>query len=445
MTETKVPFLKRVRLQNFRSIGRCDVELQPLTLLVGPNGSGKTNFLDALRLVTESLKRPWNEVFAIFANAGDQFGSPPTPFRRHPRSCANLSRLLETYLQTTDSLRIELEFSLPLGWDATYSLTLAPLFEIKEERCVIRDQDSGVVAQYWVIGKDLQKDGVGPAPSPSSDRPYLAVVSAFTEYRPICDAIRSMQFYAVLPDVIRSRSSWAPGYSMLRDGAGLASVLWQIDRERSDVKQRIDDYMRAILPGLKETSVESQKKDLREYLDRDDVNQTAVRPISELVEKMGSFRLHFVMGDNDENLLSFGPSSMSDGTLHALGVLVALFQCRDLPAESAIPLVAIEEPEANLHPGAAEVLMDAMTEASEFTQVIATTHSPDFLDYADLDPKSLLVFDAANGETIVDVADDASVSAIRDRLYSAGELMRMQQLRPKSLQTPASSVGTPEQ
>jgi predicted ATPase len=135
---------------------------------------------------------------------------------------------------------------------------------------------------------------------------------------------------------------------------------------------------------------------------------------------------------------------MSDGTLRALGILVAMFQCRDLPPGSAIPLVAIEEPEANLHPGAAEVLMDAMTEASGFTQVLATTHSPDFLDYPDLDPESLLVFDAASGETIVDTADDVSKSAIRDKLYSAGELMRMQQLRPRSLQTPTSPARASE-
>jgi hypothetical protein len=42
-------FITRVRLRNYRSIAGCDVELQPLAILVGPS-SGKSNFLDAFRL-----------------------------------------------------------------------------------------------------------------------------------------------------------------------------------------------------------------------------------------------------------------------------------------------------------------------------------------------------------------------------------------------------------
>ncbi len=40
--------LKRIRIENYRSIGEVDVELGPLTVLVGQNGSGKTNFVDAI-------------------------------------------------------------------------------------------------------------------------------------------------------------------------------------------------------------------------------------------------------------------------------------------------------------------------------------------------------------------------------------------------------------
>ncbi|WP_174284508.1 AAA family ATPase [Thiocystis violascens] len=48
-------FLTRVVLRNYKSIGNCDVRLQPLTFLVGANGSGKSNFLDALHLVRDAL------------------------------------------------------------------------------------------------------------------------------------------------------------------------------------------------------------------------------------------------------------------------------------------------------------------------------------------------------------------------------------------------------
>ena len=49
------PFVRRLRLRNYKSISVCDVELGQLTLLVGRNGSGKSNFLDGLRFVADGL------------------------------------------------------------------------------------------------------------------------------------------------------------------------------------------------------------------------------------------------------------------------------------------------------------------------------------------------------------------------------------------------------
>lgn len=48
------PFLRRVALKNYKSISACDVRLRALTFLVGRNGAGKSNFLDAPRFVADS-------------------------------------------------------------------------------------------------------------------------------------------------------------------------------------------------------------------------------------------------------------------------------------------------------------------------------------------------------------------------------------------------------
>jgi predicted ATPase len=48
-------FIRRVVLQNYLSIAKCSVELGPLTFLIGQNGAGKSNFLDALRFITDAL------------------------------------------------------------------------------------------------------------------------------------------------------------------------------------------------------------------------------------------------------------------------------------------------------------------------------------------------------------------------------------------------------
>lgn len=49
------PYLRRVSIRNYESIDGCTLELGELVVLVGRNGSGKSNFLDALRFVSDSL------------------------------------------------------------------------------------------------------------------------------------------------------------------------------------------------------------------------------------------------------------------------------------------------------------------------------------------------------------------------------------------------------
>ena len=48
--------ITRVVLRNYKSIAACDVELRPLTVVVGPNRAGKSNFLDALRFTAQGLR-----------------------------------------------------------------------------------------------------------------------------------------------------------------------------------------------------------------------------------------------------------------------------------------------------------------------------------------------------------------------------------------------------
>ena len=52
--------LKHIRIKNFRSIGEIDLELSPLTVLVGPNASGKSNILDALQFVRDVFREGLN-------------------------------------------------------------------------------------------------------------------------------------------------------------------------------------------------------------------------------------------------------------------------------------------------------------------------------------------------------------------------------------------------
>jgi predicted ATPase len=120
---------------------------------------------------------------------------------------------------------------------------------------------------------------------------------------------------------------------------------------------------------------------------------------------------------------------MSDGTLRALGILVALLQSRN-GDRSDVSLVAIEEPEVALHPAAAAVVLDALLEASRWTQVVVTSHSPDLLDDERLETDSILAVMAREGETLIAPLDEVGRKALREHLYTAGELLRLSQLVP---------------
>ncbi|WP_343387396.1 AAA family ATPase [Candidatus Amarobacter glycogenicus] len=95
-----------------------------------------------------------------------------------------------------------------------------------------------------------------------------------------------------------------------------------------------------------------------------------------------------------------------------------------------MPLVGIEEPEVALHPAAAGVLLDALRDASRRIQVLVTSHSPDLLDNKDLDPKEVLSVVSEQGVTRVAPLHDFGLQAMKEHLYTAGELLRMDQLGP---------------
>lgn len=92
--------------------------------------------------------------------------------------------------------------------------------------------------------------------------------------------------------------------------------------------------------------------------------------------------------------------------------------------------MGIEEPEIALHPAAAGVVVDSLREAAEHGQVLVTSHSPDLLDSDEISDDSILAVVAEDGETRIGPLDEVGRSVLRDHLYTAGELLRMNQLAP---------------
>lgn len=405
MSEVSVPCVRRVVLRNYRSVKQCDVSLEPLTFLVGPNGSGKSNFLDALRFVAGSLRGPMDE--EVWARGTLEYLGHRSP-------------------EPAKSFFIQLELTLAGGGDARYRFDVASKpggFAIAQEDCVVRGETTPE-ASYSVRDGQVQSATIQPAPPAPSDRLYLANVSGFPQFRPVYDHLIGMKFYNILPEAIKQHAVHGSSDILLPDGTGAANILREIYRRSPGGRERINEYMQAILPGLESIEVETLER------------HTTVRRIG----PAGKIKTRF-LGDDDLALwfairsgdasISYPHQSMSDGTLHAFGVLLALFQCCDRPPNRPISLVGIEEPEAALHPAAAGILRDALIEGSQCAQVIVTSHSAELLDSKDFNQRWLLVVDNVDGKTVIGPADEASRSIMRDRLYTAGELLKLNQLQPQ--------------
>jgi len=128
-----------------------------------------------------------------------------------------------------------------------------------------------------------------------------------------------------------------------------------------------------------------------------------------------------------EHAWRFLAQDMSDGTMRALGVLVALNQ---LGNGVGIPLIGIEEPETALHHAASGVLLDALREASSRMQVVITSHSVELLDNKDIDGDAILAVVSDGNETRIGPLDSVGSETLRERLCTVGDLLRMDQLQP---------------
>jgi predicted ATPase len=231
----------------------------------------------------------------------------------------------------------------------------------------------------------------------------MVAAAGLEAYRPIYDALSHMGFYNFNPDEIRDTQPPDTGEVLFRDGRNLASVLDVMQRERRRSKERIIEFLGKVVPGITDVSVKRIGK--KETLEFRQVVQGSRSPWRFMAE------------------------NMSDGTLRVLGVLTSLYQSADDSAKR-VRLVGIEEPEIALHPGAAGILRDGLISASAKTQILVTSHSPDLLDDKSIPDSSIMPVINRNGATIIGPMDYTGRNLLRRRLYTAGELLRMNQLQP---------------
>ena len=326
--------LRELRVVGYRSLRDVDLSLSALTVVVGANGSGKTNLYQALQLLSSAAQGSLAQSLAAQ-------GGLPSAMWAGPR-------------RKQEGHRIELSIDLE---DLAYDLQLGVIpppqgpFEldpdVKEERVLIEDRGKRhVVAerrgnsawsrdaegkrttfpfQLWG-GESMLAQIVEPQRFPllAEVRTRLAGWRFYHSFRTDADAPARQPQVGV-------RTS-----ALAHDGRDLAAALMTI-REIGDG------------PALAEA-----------------VSQAFPGASLELTGEEGrfSFRLH-VPG----LLRPLEPLEASDGTLRFLFLLAALLSPRPPP------FLALNEPETSLHPDMLEPLSRLILSASERGQIFVVTHS----------------------------------------------------------------------
>jgi len=381
----KPPFIHRVTIRNYKSIAACQVDLTRLMFLVGPNGSGKSNFLDALRFVADALR-------SSLDHALRDRGTIKEVRRRsggHPNHFA-----------------LRFDFSLPSGQIGHYAFRVgakpAGAYEVQTEECRLYGEEAWKFHYFHVDLGKVVSSSVSPLPATLPDRLFLVAASGLAEFRPVFDALSRIEVYNLNPREIGALQKPDPGDLLRRDGSNAASVLQQLS---ADARRRVTENLSRIVPGV--SGVEAKTLGSQETIE---FRQTV---------------------KGQEHPWRFLAGAMSDGTLRAFGILLAVFQAAAArPGRLPPYLIGLEEPEMALHPAAAGVLLSSLREGSQYCQILVTSHSPDLLDNSDIPTESLLAVDNQDGLTRIGPIDEAGRTMLREKLFTPGELLRQNQLAP---------------
>ena len=387
--------LRKMTLSNFRSLLFQDVEFENPTFVVGRNGSGKSNFTDALSLLSEAMASPLQAV--IERRGGFSAASHRSSARGRPGNLV-LDVTLGKPDEDTDSVNYWFELCSRRGND----------FEVAYEGCVVvrSDGTQDSFSRRTIKGQTHWKssaESLLPAIEPRALA--LPLVGGDKRFSTMFRFLADMRTYRIEPAAIRALQDPDGGAGLRSDGRNTASVLREIQRSSSDAHWAlICELLDSIVPGT-----------------------VGVQP-----KKLGNkLTLEFTQIREGAEPVKFQAFSMSDGTLRVLGLITAVFQ-RPKPS-----LLVIEEPEASIHPGALGAVLDVLRLASRSMQLIATTHSPDILDAKWIEDRHLRVLTWEHGFSRISRVSKAVQTAMDQRIMSAGELLRSNALTPAQRANPS--------
>ena len=348
---------RALQLSNWKNFAAVDVKIPDRIFLVGPNASGKSNFLDALRFLRD------------LASSGG--GLQEAVVRRGGVSavrCLAARRYPDVEIHT----ELEQEPGAP-RWK--YELAFN---QDKQRRAVVRRE------RVVVAGKEIL---LRPTPEDREDQArltqtYLEQVNVNREFRALAALFTSIRYLHIVPQLVREPDRSVGRVNDPFGGDFLEQVARTQERTRKARLRRIQEALRVAVPQLREIE-----------LWRDERGTPHLRGKYEHWRPQGAWQTE---------------EQFSDGTLRLMGLLwVAM--------EGGGPLL-LEEPELSLHPEIVRFLpqMFARMQRRTGQQIFISTQSPELLrdEGIGLDEALLLI----PGKEGTEVKPAGSLQDVRDLL-----------------------------
>lgn len=368
--------IHRFRVQNFKSIVDVDVDLSPVTVLVGKSGTGKSSFVQALRFLRDALmskpiaQQTWPQLRPVAAA-----GAPTTFYVEF--SVAGIEEKFQYELAINDA-----------------SPAQAPEWERLSlgEKCLFHQTKAAQAKKRWVVEPELIQVPVPGAIALGRIPSISEIVIAFT-------ALTSGIGCYVFSDKVLCQS-----VQENRRSGGLA-----------DDAGNFLDTLKDIVSNLQDLSV---RKSIVGSLQRVNPTVSSVE-LNDIQNPSKVVVGHRLNG----RTLDLDLSQESDGFRRFYAHLLAIYQRP--PKQTLI----FEHPEDGIHPGALSLLADEFKAAPQegHGQVILTTHSPRLLDHFDVD--QIRVVELVGLETRIGRLSQAQSESLREKLLEPGELLTVDPAR----------------